>query len=425
VLPEGVSGNFYRSEVTHDRRWQAIANLYLPAQQWLGRHEFRIGADFTDLHREDQAHRAPTLVLREDGTLSRRITFVDAAPFDRSNLESSAYAQDRWSPAERLVIEAGLRFDSDQIIRDLLVSPRLSGTYTLPWHGDTKFSAGLGYFYDATRLAVITRPLQGQRLDEFFDPTGTVLTQPIATTRFLANETALHAPRFQNWSVGIERRLPFAILTNVEYLQRRGKDGLAYANAAADAGAPGGIFMLTNQRRDSYDGLQITARRDFKNNYAVLVAYTHSNARTNRALDATLDNPIFGPQAGGPLPWDTPNRVISWGWAPVPWFKRLDFAYSLEFHTGFAYSLVNQNQQLFGLPNQARFPSYLSFNPALEKRFYFLGREWALRGGIDNITGRLNPQFVNNNVDSPEFGQFSGTAHRTFNGRIRLLGRKK
>src|SRR5205085_6182331 len=72
VLPEGVAGNYYRTLNARDRRFQAIANLYLPAQQWFGRHEIRLGADFTDLTRREDAHRGATLALREDGTLARR-----------------------------------------------------------------------------------------------------------------------------------------------------------------------------------------------------------------------------------------------------------------------------------------------------------------------------------------------------------------
>ncbi len=424
VHPDAVAGNYYRTQLTKDRRVQLLANLYLPPLQWLGRHEIRVGADFTDLRHREQAHRGPTLVFREDGTLARRITFVDPTPFERSNLESSAYLQDRWSPASRLIIEAGLRLDSDQVVRDLLLSPRFSGTYLLTRHGETKLTGGAGFFHDATRLDFIVRPQQGERVDEFYDATGRFLALPPALTRFQVNDATLHAPRFLNWSLGVERRLPGQVHTKFEFLEKAGRDGFNFTNPAADAGAPGGTFLLSNARRDRYDAFQVIARRDFRNNHALLAAYTRSAARTNRVLEFTLDNPIFGPQGRGPLPWDTPNRIVSWGWLPLPHFPKFDFAYSLEFHDGFAYSVVNQNQQLVGAPDTWRFPAYFSFNPAVERRFFFFGYEWALRAGIENITGRLNPQFVNNNIDSAQFGQFSGTAHRTFNGRIRFLGKK-
>src|SRR5205823_2243835 len=120
-----------------------------------------------------------------------------------------------------------------------------------------------------------------------------------------------------------------------------------YADPLADRGAPGGDFQLTNARRDRYDSFQVTARRDFRNNHAVMASYTRSAARTNRVLEFTLDNPLFGPQGGGPLPWNVPDRLIAWGWLPMPAlgrvFQHSDFAYSLEWHSGFAYNLVNQD----------------------------------------------------------------------------------
>ena len=245
-----------------------------------------------------------------------------------------------------------------------------------------------------------------------------------ATTQFVVNQAMLEPPRFLNWSVGLERMLRGGIYGKFEFVDRHGEQGFTFANQSANPAAPGGSFLLTNQRADHYDGFQMTLRRDFRNSHALLFSYARSSARTNRALEFTLDNPIFGQQVGGPLPWDAPDRIISWGWLPMPWFKRTDFAYSLEWRTGFPFNIVNAQQQLVGLPDRTRFPYYFTFNPALERVFQFFGYQFALRGGIDNITGRRNPVVVNNNIDSPQFLTFSGLGHRTFNGRIRFLGKK-
>jgi hypothetical protein len=63
-------------------------------------------------------------------------------------------------------------------------------------------------------------------------------------------------------------------------------------------------------------------------------------------------------------------------------------------------------------------------DPAIERKFVFRGYRWAARVGVDNVTGRLNPFFVDNNVNSPTFLSFFGTGHRTLNGRIRFLGKQ-
>ena len=126
---------------------------------------------------------------------------------------------------------------------------------------------------------------------------------------------------------------------------------------------------------------------------------------------------------GGPLPWDVPDRVISWGWFPTP-FKRLDLVYSLDYHIGFPWTAVNQNHQIVGLPYSNRVPAHFSLSPGLEWRFAFHGYALALRGVAENVTDRKNPAFVNNNVDSPNYATYGGFGGRAFTARIRFLGRK-
>ena len=70
--------------------------------------------------------------LREDGTLLRRSIFSDQAPFTRHNVETGAYFQDRWLAHPGLLIEPGLRFDWDEILRRPLFSPRIAATYSPP-----------------------------------------------------------------------------------------------------------------------------------------------------------------------------------------------------------------------------------------------------------------------------------------------------
>ena len=101
--------------------------------------------------------------LREDGTLLRRSTFPAIAPFTLHNAEIGAYAQDRWRPRAGLLLEPGLRFDWDEIIRRPLLSPRLAAAYSPPGSGDrTKFSAGIGIYYEHTQLEYLTRALAGE-----------------------------------------------------------------------------------------------------------------------------------------------------------------------------------------------------------------------------------------------------------------------
>ncbi len=209
-----------------------------------------------------------------------------------------------------------------------------------------------------------------------------------------------------------------------EFLQKRGSHEFVYDTLN---GASSGTFVLQNTRQDRYDALQFTFRRNFRESYTLVGAYTHSRARSNQALDFNVDSPILSSQQPGPYPWDTPDRFLSWGYMPffkLPWIKRTEIAYSLEARTGFPFNVTNNKQQLVGEPDSHRFPEYFALNLQLEKRFHMFGYYWAVRGGVNNITGHRNPFIVNSNIDSPQFLTFSAFQGRYFTSRIRLLGRK-
>lgn len=426
LAPGGNSGNYFRTSREDSRRMQAIGNLYLPTVHWLGRHEFRAGAEADRTTYDQFFARNPVQVLDANNVLLRLITFTPQVEFDKNNFATGTYVQDRWSLGERLVIEPGVRLDWDEIVRQPLLSPRVAGTMMVT--PNTKISAGVGVFRNETTLAFLTAPLNGQRFDQFF--TDGVTAGPAVVTQFFVPPNAIRAPESVNWSIAVEHKLPGAIGARVEYIQRAGIHDFVYDNPVADAtGAVGGNYLLTSERRNNYYGVQITVRRDFRGHHAVLASYTRSRARSNTALDTSFDNPLFGRQQPGPLPWDAPNRFLSWGFLPPPHLGRLkfekwDLAYSVEWRSGFAFSYVNAQQALVGAPNSHRFPDYFTFNPAVERRFRFHGYLWALRGGMNNATGRENPIFVDPNIDSPTFGQFSGFRGRAFEARIRFLGKE-
>lgn len=454
VAPALAFGNYFLSDQTRARRWQALTNLFLPSHQWHGRHDFKVGADLDRISYEAQFARLPISFLSTSAALpsgvtclnapqdatfpcTRYSTFTAAPLHQQFNAEVSAYAEDRWSVTDRLLIELGVRLDWDEIVRQSLVAPRLAGTYVLDSAGNTKISAGVGLVYDATPIYLIARPFAGAREDIFYtvDPncvatTGCVTTTGPVTTNFSADTGTLQVPRFINWSVGLEKKLPAAIYMKAEFLEKRGARGFVYNTL----GSTGGNFLLQNTRDDRYDALQVTLRHKFSNGYVVMGAYTRSRARSNAALDFNVDNPVLSGQQPGPYSWDTPNRFLSWGYLPLfkmPVIHQMEVAYSMEARTGFPFSLLNEQQQLISTPGAERFPDYLSLNLQLEKRFHLLGYYLALRGGFDNITGRCNPYVVNNVIVNSPIGTlnhpaptFSACQGRGFTSRIRLLGRK-
>ncbi|HWW14231.1 MAG TPA: carboxypeptidase regulatory-like domain-containing protein [Candidatus Dormibacteraeota bacterium] len=462
------AGNYYLHENNLARRVQGLANLYLPPHQWHGRHDLKFGTDVDRLNYNAQFLRQPISFLQPGqpsaaqppqpcptdsngvpvvpSTCTRYSAFSAGSYSTLYNAEASAYAEDRWLITNRLLIEPGLRFDWDEIIRTSLFSPRLAGTYILDDEGNAKVSAGIGITYDNTTLGLIHQPLEGQRTDYFFDPNGcpqdtngnavTCINLPPGTpepaaipvpTTFTANRNTLSAPRYLNWSIGLEKKLPYAIFLKLEFLEKRGTHGFAYntLNGVVD-----GNFLLGNGRDDRYDAFTVSARRRFRQHYEIFGAYTRSRAHTNQVFDFSLDIPLLSPQLPGPYPWDTPNRFVGWGILPffnLPLIHKLDMVYSAEARTGLPFLATTDQGQISPgtTPETYRLPTYYTFNLQFEKRFHLFGRYWAIRAGFNNVTNHGNAQLANGIIDpthlSPTFIDANG---RAFTGRLRYLGRQ-
>lgn len=416
ITPTTESGGFFEFDDGRSSRTQGFANLFLPPVHAYGRHEFKIGVQADQLHDSILFIRSTASTVDSNGVLTRQTTFQNVPRFDQGLTELSAYAQDRWIASDRLVVEAGMRFDHDSFVRDWLLSPRLAGAFMLQQSSQTKINAGVGIYYDRTSLDQITRPLQGSRNDVFF--TNNIPQQPPITTSFIVDRAGLQAPRFLNWSVGIERKLPWQIYGRVDYINRSGSHGFVFNPIGQTE-----TFLLTNNREDRYRAISITGRRELKPGYPVFVAYTRSAAHSNATLDFSVDFLEFGPQVAGPQFFDAPNQLVSWGWLPTGFWK-LDFAYSVLWRTGFPFLAVNNQQALVPSAGFFRFPEFVTLNPAIERKFTLHHYQFAVRLGINNITDNKNASAVINNIQSPQFLTFFGTSHRTFNARIRLLGRK-
>ena len=427
LTPELPTGSNFESQTTRSQRIESYADAWLPPRHWEGSHQFRAGVDADQVGFDLYEAFAPVNYLREDRTLLRQSTFPSFAPATRHNVELGAWVEDRWTPHTGLLLEPGIRYDWDEIIRRPLVSPRIAVNYSPPGaETKTKLTAGIGEYYEHTQLEYLTRALAGIRYDTYFAADGTTPTGPAVETVFSADPSSLYEAHALNWSVGVQQRIPDQIYVGVNFMQKRLTDEFVYANQSGPA-ALGGNYILTNNRQDHFYSAEINARRSFSGNYALFASYTRSSATTNAALDYVPTIPVLGAQQSGPLFWDVPNRVLSWGWLPAwaPWLptvhRNWDFVYTADWSSGFPFDSINANEQIVGRAGSHRFPDFVSFDPGLEWRFHFHGKYFGLRGVAENITNRADPYIVYNNVDSPDYLTFTQPLGRGFTTRIRLI----
>jgi hypothetical protein len=435
ITPFGNRGNFFSGVDRHFYRQQTIANLFLPVLHWGGAHHLKFGIDVERESFHQQVLRHDYQVLRDDSSLARYVTFIGTPFQERKNLEAAQYIQDHWSPREGLTLEAGLRTEWNEVVRDLEVGPRFSVAWAPARLADTKFSAGWGIYHDAISLATITRQQDQDSFSTFYLPGG-IVHGPVMTS-FQVNDRALRTPSYQAASLTVERKLPFEFFGKASYTRRSGGRGFVFDTPAPQSGPAfydGAVFQLRNHRHDRYDAFDIALRRTFAGQFEWFLGYTRSNSRSSAAIDYSLENPIFATQMPGPFAWDTPNRVHMWGWAPLPrrvlpralrfLFTETTAAYLVEYRTGFPFNIVDEEGFLVGRPGAMRYPDYFNVNLHLERRFRFMHYLWAWRFGYNNLTGNLNPNVVNNVMGSPKFLTYGRGQARAFSVRLRLLGRK-
>jgi hypothetical protein len=128
--------------------------------------------------------------------------------------------------------------------------------------------------------------------------------------------------------------------------------------------------------------------------------------------------PVIRPNIYGILPYDIPQRVITWGVFSLP--KKFMFSPILDVHSGYPYSNVDVLQNYVGTPNGEKFATYLSLDVKIYRNFQIpfmgakSGKTHHIRLGFYslNVTNHGNFNAVYNNVAAPNFGQFVGFLDR-------------
>ncbi|MBI4877442.1 MAG: TonB-dependent receptor [Acidobacteria bacterium] len=422
LTPDGKRGNNYTDAARKGGREQFIANGVLPALRRAGSHRVKAGVDLNRLSYWQDVRRSGYEHLRADLTPSVSVVFRGSGRLRRENTEAAWYVQDSWKVRPSLLFELGLRSDWDRLLGNTTFSPRMGFAWSPRESRDSKIFGGYAVVHEPAALRLFARPADQVALATYFGPDGEVLRGPAATV--FEAQGPFRTPRYQTSTLGFERRFPGGLESRIAAIRKRGRLGLAYLDVLApEVAAIDAIYRLGNHRVDVYDAVEIAIRQPLRQQYEWMAGYTRSNARSNSVADVSADDPFLYPDNFGPMPWDTPNRLVSWGYLPTFW-KNWAAAYLLEVRDGFPFSVVGGDGRAVGRMNSRRFPLFVELNLHAERRFVLRGHRWAFRCGFNNLTNRRNPNVVNNNLDSARFGQFLGGQHRSLNFRIRWLGRR-
>lgn len=431
--PLGQSGNYFVNAQQTSSREEGTVHVYFPQIEWAGAHRIETGGD-ADLRREHgDFNRTGYQVLGPTGQLLSETVFPAPAMFHVQDVASSWYLTDAWRVSKRVQFDLGLRGDFDQ-----RMSPGWSPRAAVSWSpfasNKTRVAAGYAITHDQVTLDALSRPLDQIAETTQYTANGSPAGPATATSFQIAGPLAL--PRAVNWTASVDHQVSRTIFAGVKYLRRRGTDGFVWINTLAPDALPsllplpggesGGLFTLTNLRRDDYDSVQVSVRQSFAGQHEWMASYTRSRAATNALIDSNSPQPLQLLPGFVPMPWDAPNRFLAWGYLPVPW-KRMSRNWSIavlaDMRSGYPFSVRQPDGTVAGTVDSYRYPLNFDLDIAIERIVTLRGYRFAVRLGMDNITNQANPTAVNNVTGVPQFLEFLGDEGRHAVVRIRFFGR--
>ena len=417
LLVETTEGGFFdrQNRDTERVEWQEIYQAR--TRHLLGSHQLKIGLDFSHSGYEGYQQFSPVDIVGVSGSTLERIEFGAPHQFSVNQSEFAWFVGDHWTVSQRLTFDFGLRFDTDSVTDGTHAAPRAGLTLALTSDRKTLLKAGAGIFYDRVPLNAPVFPIFPNRTIQTFDPANQLLSSTLYTNaipRGLAN------PRSETWNVEVDRQVTNNFLVRVAYQQRNTVHDLVIDPVTT---TKGGFLTLANDGRDFYREFQITGRYQI-GRHTLNASYVRSKATG----DLNDFNQFFGndPQAviqanaRGPLSFDAPNRFLAWGEFRAPW--KMTVMPVWDTHTGFPYSVVNQEREFVGPRNDVRFTRFDSVDVQVLKEFGLgiHGKEHRLKVGfgVFNLFNHANYRDVQNDLDSYRFDHFFNSAVRTFRGKL-------
>ena len=415
LLIETTEGGFFNRQHRDTSRteWEEIFRSH--PHHFFGIHQFDAGAEFSHSSYDGRQSFSPAEIVGLTGYPLERIQFGADSTFQTDKNETAWFVGDKWTVTNRLTLDLGLRFDRDSLTDAVNTAPRAGFVLALTKDNRTLLKGGAGFFYDRVPLNIPTFVDLPSRTVAMLDPTGQVLS---STTYANVISGGLRNPRSEVWNLEVDRQVTSNLLLRVGY-QQRNTVRTYFVNPLESAG----VLSLSSRGSNSYKEFQVMGR--YQVHHSTLNAsYTRSKAYG----DLNDFNQFFGndpvaviqPNQRGRLPFDAPNRFLAWAEIAAPW--KLTFSPVLDVHTGFPYSTINQYREFVGPRSELRFPRFVSTDLQVLRqiRLPFKEKHAKVGFGVFNLFNRANYRDVQNNLDSPRFGEFFNGTARTFHGKFVL-----
>ncbi len=416
---ETTEGGFFDSQKRRASRFDWEEMYQFAPRHFLGTHLWHVGLEYAYSTYSGVQSFSPVEIQGTDATPIERISFTGEGRSYVSQHEVTWFAADQWTVSPRLLLDLGLRFDSDTVTSSAHVTPRVGFHLALTRSGRTMLRGGIGEFYDRVPLMIPAFQWLPDRTISYLDPAGQVTSSTAYTNKILGG---LHNPRSTAWNLALSQKVSSGLLLQVAYEQRITTDDFAVSTVDGAAGT--GLITLSNTGAQSYKELQVTGRYHFRKHF-INASYVRSRAYGDLndffQFFGNVPKPVIQPDGQGRLSFDAPNRLLLSGEFNAPW--KLTFAPVFDLHTGFPYSVQDEFREYVGPRNTRRYPQFSSFDLQVSRPLSIpLGGDRRLKTRVGlaafNLFNQFNPRDVQNIEGSTRFGGFFNNSWREYRGKF-------
>jgi len=415
LLVETTEGGFFNRQSRQSEHTEWDETFQFAKRNTLGYHQFKIGFDYIHDTYDGRIRFEPTTIVGVSNLPLEQIQFGPVSQFGISNNGVALFGGDHWQPIERLSVDLGLRLDRDSITDSVSTAPRAGFALRLTKDAKTILKGGIGLFYDRVPLNIASFPLLPDRIITGLAPTGEILNQHVLVNTV---PDGLRNPRSVGWNIEVDRQLTQALVVRAGFQQRN-----TARDFVLDPKADLGVLSLSNTGRSFYREFQLTGQYKWRQG-TINASYVRSKAFGNlndfNQFFGNYANAVINPDSQGRLSFDSPNRFLTWG----QWNAPLKFLVMpvLDVHTGFPYSIIDQNRDFVGPRNSERFPRFTALDLQVTRpvSLHFHSERLKTRIGFSvfNLLNHFNPRDVQGDVDSYRYGALFNGVGRTWRGKF-------
>ena len=429
LTPTGNSGNYFATQDRDARRTEWLEIWSPTSMRLAGTHILKIGTSLTGASDQGQFTYRPVDILYAGGQLLEHIAFTNGLPFNRHDLEVTAYGQDHWALNSKFAFDYGLRVEHQRLAQSLRIAPRAGIVWT-PITPKTVFRAGYGQFYDHIPLDVYTFSRYPQRTITDYAQDGSLLGSAMPYINVIGSVTGprsffvrgqqvagAFSPRGFTWTAQVEHSFSKMLRIRAVYLDNRSV-GLIVLEPAL-LGTVHEI-VLNGDGSSRHRQAEVSAKSVWKEGQQLTLTYVRSRTRGSlNTFDTFLGNfpfPLVRSNLYANLPDDLPNRFLMWGkFKTRVW--GLEAAPIVEYRNGLPFASLDQSQNYAGTPyrDQTRFPRFFSADLRVLKDLK-INPKYTLRLSLSgfNLTNHFNALAIHSNISDPQYGVFFGNYHRRY-----------